>query len=267
MSGVVVLVLALAVLAGIVMVYLFRSSAKLPPKEKFRLVLLAGQSNMAGRGQVTSEDNAPHQRVLMQGRAGKWVPAVDPVHYDKLECAGVGPARTFANLLADSDPSITVGLIPTACGGSPISTWEPGKKWEQTDSFPYDDAIVRAKKAMKDGTLSVILFHQGEGDCSDADSPLYRERLLALLKRFRADLNAPEVPIVIGQLSKFPGETWDENKTRVDAAHRAVVEELGAGFAVSDGLTSNPDRLHFDARSQKEFGKRYYEAYRTVVQK
>lgn len=49
----------------------------------------------------------------MQDKAGEWVPAVDPVHYDK-SMAGVGPARTFANLLADSDPSITVGLVPAA---------------------------------------------------------------------------------------------------------------------------------------------------------
>jgi hypothetical protein len=119
-----VIVLALAFSAA-----LFAAEpVKLPPKEKFYLVLLTGQSNMAGRGFVTAADKAPHPRVLMQNRAGEWVPAVDPVHFDK-SAAGVGPARTFANLLADSDPSITVELVPAACGGSPISTWEPGKKW------------------------------------------------------------------------------------------------------------------------------------------
>lgn len=239
---------------------------RLPPKEKFYLVLLTGQSNMAGRGVAAPADKTPHPRVLMQNKAGEWVPAVDPVHYDK-SAAGVGPARTFANLLADSDPSITVGLVPAACGGSPIVTWEPGKKWSQTDSFPYDDAVARAKKAMKDGTLKVILFHQGEADCGDVSSKLYHDRLLAFFKRLRADLGAPEVPIVIGQLSKFPGEKpWNEGKTRVDAAHRAMTKELPkVGFAVSDGLTQNPDNVHFDAAGQKEFGKRYYEAYRKIA--
>lgn len=238
---------------------------KLPPKEKFHLVLLTGQSNMAGRGVVTPEDKVPHPRVLMQDKAGEWVPAVDPVHYDK-SMAGVGPARTFANLLADSDHSITVGLVPAACGGSPISSWEPGKKWEQTNSHPYDDAIARARKAMQDGTLKVILFHQGEADCGDAPSKLYHDRLLTFFKSLRTELDAPEVPIIIGQLSKFPGsKPWSEGKKRVDAAHRAMTQELpNVGFAESDGLTQNPDNIHFDAESQKEFGKRYYEAFRQL---
>jgi len=263
MKKIAVFVLALAFSAA-----LFAAEpVKLPPKEKFYLVLLTGQSNMAGRGFVTADDKVPHPRVLMQNKAGEWVPAVDPVHYDK-SAAGVGPARTFANLLAESDPSITVGLVPAACGGSPISTWEPGKKWKQTDSFPYDDAIARAKKAMQDGTLKVILFHQGEADCGDASSKVYHDKLLAFFKRLRAELDAPEVPIVVGQLSKFPGaKPWSAGKTRVDAAHQAMTTELPkVGFAVSDGLTQNPDNVHFNAESQKEFGKRYYEAYRKIAQ-
>lgn len=256
---------ALALFAGAT---LFAADpVKLPPKEKFYLVLLTGQSNMAGRGFVTPEDKVPHPRVLMQNKAGEWVPAVDPVHYDK-SMAGVGPARTFANLLAESDPSITVGLIPTACGGSPIAAWAPGQEWKQTQSHPYDDAIARAKKAMKDGTLKVILFHQGEADCGEANSRLYHDRLLKLMTSLRTELNAPEVPIVIGQLSRFPGaKPWSEGKKRVDAAHRAMGKELPkVGFAPSDGLTQNPDNIHFDAKSQKEFGKRYFEAYRKLAE-
>ena len=240
---------------------------KLPPKEKFYLVLLTGQSNMAGRGTVTPEDKIPHPRVLMLSKKGEWVPAVDPVHYDK-PMAGVGPARTFANQLAESDPSITVGLIPAACGGSPISSWAPGKMWSQTNSHPYDDAVARARRAMKDGTLKVILFHQGEADCGGETSKLYHDRLHTLLTSLRSDLNAPEVPIVIGQLSQFPGaKPWSDGKKRVDAAHRAMTTELPkVGFATSEGLTQNPDNVHFDAKSQKEFGRRYYEAYRKLAE-
>lgn len=110
------LFLALLLATGILL-----PAAELPPKEKFHLFLLAGQSNMAGRGAIAPEDKVPHPRVLMLDRNGNWVPAVDPVHFDK-PFAGVGPGRRFAILLAESDPSITVGLIPAACGGSPLST-------------------------------------------------------------------------------------------------------------------------------------------------
>ena len=240
---------------------------KLPPKEKFLLVLLAGQSNMAGRGFVQDSDKIPSPRVVMLDKEGNWVPAVDPVHYDK-KAAGVGPGRTFAHLLAATDPEITVGLIPTACGGSPISSWVPGGYWEQTKSHPYDDAIARARKAMESGTLTVLLWHQGEADCGKENSKLYHDRFSELVKRFRRDLGAPELPVIVGQLSKFPNKPWWDGKKQVDAAQRAVVEELPpAAFVPSDGLTSNPDIVHFDAASQREFGKRYFEAYRKLLEK
>ncbi len=130
---------------------------ELPVKANFHLFLLAGQSNMAGRGDVEAEDKQPHARVLMLAKDGTWQPAVDPVHYDKAN-AGVGPGRTFGIALAEADTNITIGLIPAACGGSPISTWEPGAYFADTKSPPYDDAIQRAKLAMKDGTLKGIHF-------------------------------------------------------------------------------------------------------------
>ena len=147
------LFLALLLATGILL-----PAAELPPKEKFHLFLLAGQSNMAGRGAIAPEDKVPHPRVLMLDRNGNWVPAVDPVHFDK-PFAGVGPGRRFAILLAESDPSITVGLIPAACGGSPLSTWVPGASWKETESHPYDDALARTRKAMESGTLKGILWH------------------------------------------------------------------------------------------------------------
>jgi len=239
---------------------------KLPPKEKFLLVLLAGQSNMAGRGKVTEADKLPHPRVLMLDREGNWVPATDPVHYDK-RSAGVGPGRTFADLLAATDPGITVGLIPAACGGSPLKAWRPGVFFKGTQSHPYDDAIARTKKAMESGTLTVILFHQGESDCkTQKQQEQYYDNLMRLFAAFRTELNAKEVPIIVGQLGSW--EPWGEKRKVVDAAQRRVVQDSPpAAFVTSEGLTCNPDNLHFDRASQIEFGKRYFGAYCKLTQK
>ena len=35
-------------------------------------------------------------------------------------------------------------------------------------------------------------------------------------------------------------------------------------FASAEGLEGKPDHLHFTAKAQREFGLRYYEAYKTV---
>ncbi len=138
-----------------------------PPKEKFLLVVLAGQSNMAGRGVPKPEDKVAHPRVVMLDRRGEWVPCADPIHYDVAE-AGVGPGKAFAEALAESDPSIVVGVVPCAVGGSPISVWEPGRPfWKGgTEWHPYDDCVARVRRARRDGTLAAILWHQGESDCT-----------------------------------------------------------------------------------------------------
>ena len=76
------------------------STAAMPPKEKFKIVVLAGQSNMAGRGFPTEADKVAHPRVLMLNRQGEWVPCVDPIHYD-CRGPGAGPGKAFAEALAD----------------------------------------------------------------------------------------------------------------------------------------------------------------------
>lgn len=246
---------------------LHAETIKLPPKEKFYLVLLAGQSNMAGRGTILPEDRAPYPRVLMLNKEGKWMQAAAPVHFDK-SGAGIGPGDIFGKLLAESDPEITVGLIPTACGGSSIKHWQPGAYWEQTESYPYDEAVARMNIALPSGTLKAILWHQGEADCYVQNAEEYEARLRALIADFRLKFHAENVPVIIGQLPQFYKAPWDEATKRIDAAHRKIASECQpAAFVSSDHLTSNPDKVHLNRTSQLEFGKRYFEAYRQLTEK
>ena len=234
-------------------------------RSQFHLFLLVGQSNMAGRGEVRPEDRTPHERVLMLNKAGKWVPAVDPLHFDK-PIAGSGLGKTFAIEYAEANPEVTVGLIPCAVGGSPISTWQPGATHKSTGAKPYDDAIRRAKLAQQSGKLKGLLWHQGEGDSRDGLADVYESKLHALIHRFRDELDAPEVPFIVGQLGQFDSRPWNSAKKKVDAAHRSLPEQLKAtGFVSSDGLTHKGDDVHFDRKSLLEFGHRYFEVYRKVA--
>lgn len=256
------IVLAIAVVAGPVALV----AQGMPPAGKMDLFLLAGQSNMAGRGNVadlSAEDGAADPAVFALNRDGEWQPAMDPVHWDKAS-AGVGPGKFFGRLVARQTPGVIVGLIPTACGGSPISTWEPGKYWEQTKSHPWDDAIARARRAMRDGTLRAIIWHQGEGDGNARNAALYEQRLTDLITRFRTEFDDPNLPFIIGQLGKFEAEgvVWNEHKTEVDRAQRAVAEKLPhVYFVAAEGLGSKGDKLHFSTASQKVLAEGYAEAY------
>lgn len=236
-----------------------------PAKDDFQIFLLAGQSNMAGRGEVTEAEQEIDPRVLMLTKDGNWQSAVDPVHYDKKQ-AGAGLARSFALELTKRDVDIKIGLVPAACGGSPISTWRPGAHHDQTDSHPYDDAIKRAKLAMKDGKLAGILWHQGESDSRPARASVYKERLIELVQRFRHDLETPDLPFIIGQLGQFEGKPWTPDRQRINQAQIEVAAEVPmAAFVSSDGLTSKADNTHFNTESLHEFGRRYAVQYLQVV--
>lgn len=238
----------------------------LPPKERFHLFLLVGQSNMAGRGAVTPADKAPNARVLMLNQKGEWVPAVDPMHFDKPTMVGVGLGRTFGIAVAEANPGITIGLIPCAVGGSPIDAWQPGKFYEPTKSHPWDDAMRRAKTALQAGTLKGILWHQGESDSTPELAPKYEAKLHDLIARLRTELNAPDAPFVAGQLGQFADSPWNEARTQVDRAHRTLPAKVPrTAFVSSEGLKHKGDKVHFDADSYRELGRRYAEAYLRLV--
>ncbi len=236
-----------------------RVATTAPPR--LAVFLLVGQSNMAGRGTVETVDRTPVPHVWMLDRDGRWVPAVEPMHFDK-PSAGVGPGRAFGAALAARDTALAIGLVPAAVGGSPIRAWAPGARDAATDTHPYDDALRRARQALRGGTLAGILWHQGESDANATAAPLYAAQLRAVLQRFRDDLGAPDVPIVVGQLGRFPERPWSPWRDSVNAVHEALPARLPrVAFVRADGLTHRGDSLHFDAPSARELGRRYAEAW------
>ncbi len=159
-----------------------------------------------------------------------------------------------------------IGLIPTAVGGSAIETWTPGGDHEGTGIRPYDAAIERTKAAVKDGELKAVLWHQGEADCTPERAPRYKKRLKELIQRFREDLGDPDLPFIIGQLGQFEGRAWSQPRSTVNEAHIEVAAEVpNVAFVSSIDLTAKPDGVHFDAPSAREFGRRYAEVYRELV--
>jgi hypothetical protein len=230
----------------------------LPAKETFHLYLLMGQSNMAGRGALDEAAKQPHPRVLKFTRENTWAPAADPLHFDK-PIAGVGLGTRFARAMAEANPDATIGLIPCAVGGTPLSRWVKGGDL-------YARALERTRLALKDGTLKGILWHQGEGDSADEQlASTYGERLAQMVKDLRADLGAGEVPFVAGKLGEFLKR---EGKDGRPALWMNVNEQIGAisttiphsAAVESTGLKDKGDRVHFDTPALREFGQRYAEA-------
>jgi len=226
-------------------------------KKQFHLYLLAGQSNMAGRGTVEAEDTVINKRIWVLNKQGKWQLAKEPLHFDKPSIAGVGPGYAFAKKMSEQDTNIIIGLVPSAVGGSPIAMWEPSRYYEPTKSYPYDDALRRTKLAMKDGVLKGILWHQGESDSDSSQAIVYSKKLVALVKRFRKDLKIKSLPFVAGTIADFYVATHPFGK-QMNAGIKELPQRLKKVAAVqTDGLMHKGDVTHFNSASARAVGLRY----------
>lgn len=260
--------------------------------EKKQQILLAGQSNMAGRDVASPEDLEPIENVEVF-RHGKWYPAIEPVTRDRsmvgcfsaadermsspdpwdnpipgegMTVRGVGPGRTFAKLFHKRFPNRPIGLIPTAIGGTPVAAWLPGgvDPWD-AGNHPYDDAVRAAREAMKYGEIVCVLWHQGETD-AHRGTRSYKEDLCTVIANFRRDLNLNGVPFLLGELGDFYEENIQKNVPGINGIMHELSEELElVRVASSAGLVHRGDRLHFNARSARELGRRYFELFESVT--
>lgn len=215
--------------------------------------LLIGQSNMAGRGVLCASNRVDSTRVVKFDAEGKWVSAVEPIHFDR-STAGAGLAASFARVLADNFPDREIGLVPCAVGGTSIGKWQPGADL-------YKCAVDRCRRALEPGgELKAILWHQGESDAKKPEAvAAYADRLVRLVHSLRKDLNAENVPFLAGELAgpkagRRAGYDWDG----ISAATHAAVARLPKSAVISsEGLKLKSDGLHFDTASLRVLGERY----------
>ncbi len=231
-------------------------------KSDFHLYLLAGQSNMAGRGTVATEDKTPHPRVFVLNRLNRWVPAVDPLHFDK-SWAGIGPGLTFGKVMAEADPNVAIGLIPCAVGGSPISVWKPHAYYQPVKVYPYDDMLVRYRIAIRRGQLKGVLWHQGEGDSNPTDGPLYAARLTELIQRLRTEFDVPNLLLVAGTFVDAYVARVPESRLVIKAIQDVATADDNVLWVTGAGLPCRDDRVHFNAAGARALGRRYAEAVLT----
>lgn len=222
------------------------------PKE-VQLYILMGQSNMAGRGEVTEEyKNISHPRVLMLDKELNWVVAKHPLHFDKPKVSGVGPGLAFAIKMAEENPNIVIGLIPCAVGGTSINFWQPGGFDKATQTHPYDDALVRIKAAASKGVFKGVIWHQGEADSSPEKASAYANKLKVLIESIRKETQNDKLPWVIGELGRYKENYQNINKVLVNIPQTIPFTAV----ATSEDLIHKGDNTHFDSKSADILGER-----------
>ncbi|MBR2621454.1 MAG: sialate O-acetylesterase [Clostridia bacterium] len=224
--------------------------------------LLIGQSNMAGRGALSSAeplDNMGGRLKVL--RNGRWQQMYRPLNPDR-PFSGTCLAESFAAAYAQGHPGVDVGIIPCADGGTSLDQWQEG-------GLLFDNAVNCAKLARRTSHLAGILWHQGESDCGENQHPLYLEKITKIMQALRRELDADAVPLVVGGLGDFLKDMIQMpqlvNYPYVNEALIKFAEITpNTAFASAKGLTSNPDNLHFNHASLQEFGLRYYAAFKAL---
>ncbi|MEI7902300.1 MAG: sialate O-acetylesterase [bacterium] len=258
--------------------------------EHYEAFLLAGQSNMDGRGNKgeLKGDLAQWARqqtdvlIAFHGGGLKRPLSVsdglqplepgysgglpkDAAPGDKfVPGKGFGPEVSFGAAMAKSLGK-KVLLIKCSEGGTNLrNDWSPNQR-----SKLYDQFIAFTQQTLKDVrakgdtfTLRGMIWHQGEGDAGPTPGA-YQNLLAEFSGRVRADLQTPELPFVIGEL----GDDGKGKRDVVRADQKATAAAVPhTAFASAEGVGLGEDKTHFTSAGQIEFGKRFAQAMLTLLQ-
>jgi hypothetical protein len=230
--------------------------------EMIHSFLMIGQSNMAGRGNAKEVPAIFDEHIKMQ-RNGLWQIMSEPINFDR-PTSGVGLASSFAAAWRLDNEDDEIGLIPCADGGTSVDDWAAG-------GALFENAVSQAKLAQRTSEIKGILWHQGENDCSVEKASQYQEKFSAIIDALRQQLNISEVPLIIGGLGDFLpdgilGQYFAHYSLVNKELERFAESHKNCYFVTAKGLTANLDGIHFNARSQRLLGIRYYHAYHDLKQ-
>lgn len=239
-----------------------------PAASGYDVILLAGQSNMSGRGTPYDQrTDPPHPRVWQWGSSGTYAgvlsQAVEPLAMVDTP-SGIGPGLVFARWYAGIIPSNRqVLLVAAAQGGQALvgGSWDP-----DTPGSNASNSIARANAAMAwagpNARFAGVLWVQGETDGDNAATgPAYQTKFDALAGRWRGEITAAgSAPIVLGGM--VPEYLGTGTRTAINAVHIDTPTRLPyTAFAAGIAAANLGDGNHYNATGARKLGRAMFDAY------
>ena len=246
-------------------------------KEKFDIIIQAGQSNSEGYGVgPVDEPYQPRDDVWYLNGDFTISPAAERVTGNEIHGTFALPfAADYINagLLKEGRKLL---ILRTAEGGTGFLTGERGMS---------DRLYLRMMKMIRtaldmnpENRLVCMLWHQGENEVEKkASFDVHYENLSTLVRSVQDEFNAHDVPFIAGDFVQGWKAINEEACVPVVEAGRAVCKECKRGaFVETDGLKSNIDELlrktcgwedpiHFSRKSLYTLGKRYFDAFAELI--
>lgn len=236
------------------------SSMSAQDKKKTWVFILAGQSNMAGRGVVEAEDTITHPRIKTIDKNGNIILAKEPLHFYEPTMAGLDCGLSFAKaMIKDCSEDVNILLIPAAVGGSNIRQWlgdSVHRGVKLLSNFKEKTALAKQY-----GTIKGILWHQGEGDANEKGMPVYKENMEKLFGIFREESGKKRLPILLGELGAFNINAAKQFKQINQIIWEYSSTDKNTAVVATGDLDHKGDNLHFNAEGLRAMGERYAKAY------
>lgn len=221
------------------------------------LFVIAGQSNAAGFAKDWARDESSlwvhlyrnsHTWDLACHPFTEFTDAWDTPNEDK-GVVGFSPFLAFGKMFYAISHR-PVGFIQTACGGTGIKRWDPGRTGDL-----YHNMIERIREC--GGKVAGILWYQG---CSDAEGNELEEAYCSsfsnMVNNLRRELNS-DVPFFTVQLNREVYTNWDENFGKIRNDQRILADTIPKTTILTTLNCSISDNVHNNAHSCIEIGEKW----------
>lgn len=229
---------------------------KLPKKKETWVFIMAGQSNMAGRGQVEPQDTIPNDRLLTINANGELIVAKEPLHFYEPTLTGLDCGVAFGRTLLEKIPkNISILLIPTAVGGSAIQQWLGDSTYRNVKLL--SNFKEKVEIGLHYGKIKGILWHQGESNTGNENSiSLHTARISELFKTFRHITKNKNLPILLGELGSYSKNNTNWQLLNV-SLRDYVKTDKNSSLIFTQDLKHKGDDIHFNSEGQRKIGERF----------
>ncbi len=219
-------------------------------------------------GTWTVRDDVRVRYVTAQGTIKSGPLSVGFTAYDGAH--HFGPELQFGHVLGDALAS-NVLIIKTAWGGKSLyADFRPPSSIGDTGPYytlmmqQVRDALARLDEVYPESQgegfeIAGFVWYHGWNDGCDPEKaiPEYETNLINLIQDVRRDLNAPKLPVVIGELTgpwvEAPGE-WDRLRRAQRAAAANPSFEGTVAFVPTHAFVRDPDESPNPGHGHHEFG-------------
>lgn len=226
--------------------------------EKYEVILMGGQSNMVGSGELKDLTDLSFQNVTYFD-FGLTSKLTKPL-------GRFGPEVGIAKELSQKFPNRNFILIKYAIGGASLLDWSPNYSKEKANitgnqrfGNMYKELLTLTDSITlgKDANITALVWMQGERDARvpEAGNDYYNNFEL-LINSIRNDLGKSNLPIIFGKINP-PKEIYPALDKVVNAQILISREMPNAYIIDTENIEKSSDKIHYSSNGQIELGIRF----------